>query len=181
MALKSAKLAGLHFDCNAFSKVIDFLNSVEIKGDAASSFTPPSHYAYQPHYLNPPTEHRLAAIGNLSRLFLGYRNDEVLSSVDWFIERGGLPKWGEDGQSADLYYWYYGSLCAHQISGDTWMAWHKALVRVLTLHQIRSGADKGSWPIAGAYSREWGRVGQTALAILCLEIYDRYPRLMPGK
>ena len=179
MALKSAKVAGLHVDSNAFTQLIAFLDSVEIKGDAQTSFTPASRYNYQPGYRNPPAEYRLAAIGNLSRLFLGYHCEDLLSSIDGFIERGGLPKWGEDGQSADLYYWYYATLCALQVGGDTWTVWDKALVRVLSGHQCRTGAEAGSWPVAGAYSREWGRVGQTAFAILCLELWPRHSLLKP--
>lgn len=32
----------------------------------------------------------------------------------------------------------------------------------------------GSWDPVGDYSTEWGRVGQTALSCLCLEVYYRY-------
>jgi hypothetical protein len=39
---------------------------------------------------------------------------------------------------------------------------------------VRQGDDAGSWEPKGPYSNEWGRVGQTALSALCLEVYYRY-------
>ena len=40
-----------------------------------------------------------------------------------------------------------------------------------------TGDDAGSWNPVGQYSAEWGRVGQTALGCLCLEVYYRYQQL----
>lgn len=37
----------------------------------------------------------------------------------------------------------------------------------------RGWGDAGSWDARGNGSREWGRVGQTALACLSMEIYVR--------
>ena len=48
----------------------------------------------------------------------------------------------------------------------------------ITANQIRSGTFtqlRGSWdPGQHPAGREWGRVGETAVSILCLEVYLRY-------
>ena len=174
MALKSAKVCGLRVNPEAFQGIQKFLDSVEIKGDAADNATPASKFSYQPGYMDAPAPYRLNAIGVLSKTFVGYRPDEYLSTVQAFNRDGGLPQWGEDGESSDLYYDYYGTLCNFQLGGDEWTAWQQALRQSLTTRQIHTGVHTGSWPIAGVYAKEWGRVGQTALASLCLGIYSRH-------
>ena len=44
-------------------------------------------------------------------------------------------------------------------------------------NQRQGGPEDGSWDPVGSYSKEWGRVGQTALSVLCLEVYYRYLRM----
>ena len=105
---------------------------------------------------------------------LGWKREELQRGVDWFVGKGGLPDWGINGGSADLHYWYYGSLCTFQQGGDTWTKWNAALQKALVINQRKGGDEDGSWDPIGQYSEYWGRVGQTALACLCLEVYYRY-------
>jgi len=178
MALKSAKMARLDVDPAAFSGAIKFLDSVE-KKDAGpgSGYGPPSHYWYMPDNEHAFTAHRLGAIGNLARQFLGWKRDELQASVEWFVNKGGVPEYGANGEKVDLYYWYYGSMCLFQQGGDIFERWNKAMLGVLVPNQCKQGDDAGSWNPAGDYSTEWGRVGQTALSCLCLEVYYRYKQL----
>jgi hypothetical protein len=171
MALKSAKIAGLKVHESALEGATKFLDSVEIKDGAVSRF------AYQPGIEHPKTDYLLTAIGTLARRFCGRSADESKASVDWFIEKGGVPSWGANGEKVDLYYWYYGSLCAFQQGGDTFRRFYHEMVQSLGKNQCKSGDDAGSWPIVGEYSDEWGRVGQTALGVLSLEAYYRYQLL----
>jgi hypothetical protein len=177
MAMKSAKIAGLHVDPAAFEGAIKFLDSVEIKDAGGDSAYGSSHYAYQPGSEHPTSAHRLTAIGALVRQFCGWKKEQTQGSVDWFVNKGGVPNWGANGESVDLYYWYYGSMCAFQQGGDVWKRWNTGMVKALTENQCKAGDDNGSWPITGDFSSEWGRVGQTALSVLCLEVYYRYERL----
>jgi hypothetical protein len=172
LALKSAKVAGLTVDHCAVEGVLKFLDSVEIKEDAAESFTPPSHYAYQPSNPHSSSVHRLAAVGNTIRYMFGYSRDQLQSSVDWMLDKGGLPDWGAKGESVDLYYWYFGSMCVQQSSDETYRTWSRQLRRVLSEHQVHDGDETGSWPIVGDYSKEWGRVGQCAIACCCVSLFN---------
>ncbi len=174
MQLKSAKLAGLKVDDGSFEGAIRFLDSVEKKGAGGDAgYGPASIYWYQPSNEHSHTAHRLTAIGTLCRQFLGWKEADLAPTVAWFVEKGGVPDgWGE-GQT-DLYYWYYGTLCAYQQGKDVWKKWNAGMKKTLCGNQRLGGDEQGSWDPVGAYSKEWGRVGQTALACLCLEVYYRY-------
>ena len=175
MQLKSARVAGLRVDHTAFEGIIKFLESVERKGDGGDKgYGPASVYGYRPDDPHENTAHRLTAIGNLCRLFLGWKPQDVQASVQWFMDKGGVPAaWG--ASQTDLYYWYYGTLCAFQQGGDVWKKWNTAMKRTLVDNQRRGGGEDGSWDPVGDFAGEWGRVGQTALACMCLEVYYRYP------
>ena len=174
MQLKSAKVSGLRIEDQAFSGILKFLDSVEKKGQGGDKgYGPASVYWYQPSDEHSNTAHRLTAIGNLCRQFLGWKRGELQASVSWFVEKGGVPDgWGEG--KTDLYYWYYGTLCSYQQGGDIWKKWNEAMKKTLCENQRVGGDEDGSWDHVGDYSKEWGRVGQTALACLCLEVYYRY-------
>jgi hypothetical protein len=172
MALKSAKIAGLKVNAMAFDGAIRFIDKVELKNAGGdSAYGPASRYSYTP---GSESNHRRCAIGNLARQFLGWKKEDLQSSVELFVKEGGVPSWGANGESVDLYYWYYGSLCCFQQGGDVWKSWNNGMVKALVDNQCTAGDDAGSWTPVGAFSGEWGRVGQTALGALCLEVYYRY-------
>jgi hypothetical protein len=203
MALKSAKVAGLSVDPASFEGAMKFLDTCELKNCAPhgvdTAYGPPSRYLYQPplnqkgaHDMNggdTPWGHaRTTAIGLLCRQFMGVNKDTLQSSVDLMIELGGVPQWTNDKLAdhdhsfltgkTDLYYWYYGTLCTFQQGGDAWKKWNAGLKKALTENQCKGGGDDdGSWNPVGCFASDWGRVGQTALGALCLEVYYRYARL----
>ena len=178
MALKSAKIAHLNVDPSAIARALRFIDTVEIKDAGGDQgYGGVSHYGYQPGNEHASSTHRLSAIGNLVKIFMGEHVNNVTPSVEWFVNKGGVPSWGANGESVDMYYWYYGSLCTFQCDGDVWNRWNKGMVKALTENQCTAGDDKGSWPIVGEFSSEWGRVGQTALGCLSLEVYYRYDQL----
>jgi hypothetical protein len=170
MALKSAKVAGVHVNPAAFDGVIQFLDSVK-KGD---------EYRYSRDVEQFARPHLLGAIANTCRQFMGWRREELEASVETFIKKGGVPAWGANGESVDLAYWYFGSLCAFQHGGDMWKDWNEALKGALVANQSKQGDDAGSWAPVGLHANDWGRVGQTALACLCLETYYRYLNVQPA-
>ncbi|MEI6232221.1 MAG: prenyltransferase/squalene oxidase repeat-containing protein [Planctomycetota bacterium] len=176
MALKSAKVARLNVNHASFDGAIKFLDSVEHKGTGGDpGYVPPSTYWYTTQAAHEP--HRLSAIGCLCRQYLGWKKDDLQASVEAFVAKGGVPSWGGNGGSVDLYYWYYGTLCTFQQGGDVWTKWNDAMKTALVPNQRKDGDDHGSWDPVGAYANEWGRVGQTALGALCLEVYYRNERL----
>jgi len=173
MALKSAKVSGLKVPAAAFDGAIKFLESVETKNADASGYGA-SRFKYMPDQEHAQSAHRLTAIGTLAHQFLGWKKDELQGSVEWFVNKGGVPNHGVNGEGVDLYYWYYGTLCVFQQGGEVWNKWNAGMLNALAEHQCKLGDDAGSWNPAGEFSSEWGRVGQTALSALCLEVYYRY-------
>ncbi|HYG78073.1 MAG TPA: hypothetical protein VEK08_23910 [Planctomycetota bacterium] len=176
MALKSAKVSALPVPAASIDGAIKFLDSVEKRDNDASGYSA-SQYKYMAGNEHAHTAHRLTAIGTLSRQYLGWKKDELQGSVDWFVNKGGVPNAGANGEGTDLYYWYYGSLCVFQQGGDLWKRWNEGMLKSLLPTQCKHGDDQGSWNPVGDYSSEWGRVGQTALSVLCLEVYYRYDQL----
>jgi hypothetical protein len=174
MQLKSAKVAGLNVDLASFEKVIKFLDSVERKGAGGDvGFGPVSIYSNQPGKEKAEGAHCLTAIGNTARQLLGWRREDLQASVFWFVQKGGIPDaWKEE--RVDLFYWYFGTLCAFQQGGETWKQWNEAMKKTFCDAQRQDGDEKGSWDPIGANAKEWGRVGQTALVTMCLEVYYRY-------
>jgi hypothetical protein len=174
MQIKSAKMAGLQVDPASFDGAVRFLDTVEQKGREGDPYGG-HRYGYTSSSNVSP---RRTAIGCLSRQFLGWKNEELRGGIEWFMQRGGLPQWGANGGSVDLYYWYYATLSTFQHGGEIWNRWNPAMIRALVDNQRLDGDDRGSWDPVGAYAGYWGRAGQTALGALCLEVYYRYPVML---
>ena len=92
----------------------------------------------------------------------------MVESAEYLAER--LP----DASDTNFYYWYYGTLACFQHQGDVWEQWNGAMRKVLLPSQETSGRRAGSWTPEGNWADAAGRVVQTALATLCLEVYYRY-------
>ena len=92
-----------------------------------------------------------------------------------FIARQ-LPDWDDE---PNTYLWYYATLALFQHQGEEWRQWNEALKEQLLEHQHKTGRMAGSWDTTDRWSRLGGRVYQTALCTLMLEVYYRYlPRYM---
>ncbi len=194
MALKSAKVAGLHVDPHSLEGAARFIDSVQFKApdpevvpgyDAA--YGPIHGYSYMPlGQTIVPGVGRMKltmgsdcchTIGNLCRIFMGGKLEDLKPSITYFVKKFGAPEPGKE----HLYYWYYGTLCTFQAGGDVWKEWNEGMQKSLLPTQMMIGENAGSWLPTGDYSAMWGRVGQTALSTLCLEVYYRYARLSDTK
>jgi hypothetical protein len=120
----------------------------------------------------------LTAVGVLVRMHTGEsprKSEMIRKGAARMLECP--PEWNERTGTIDMYYWYYGSLAMFQIGGDAWKAWNKAMKAAIVHHQRMDGDQMGSWDPVGVWGREGGRVYSTALMVLTLETYYRYPRL----
>ncbi len=91
-----------------------------------------------------------------------------------------LPRWSPP--SVDFYYWYHGSVVAHDVGGEFYGAWRAALVAALLPSQ-RGGATicaRGSWDPVDPWGTEGGRAYSTALAVLALEACGADPADRPA-
>lgn len=124
--------------------------------------------------------HTPTAIAAMCRLWCG----GVPPRAEWNDVAAALaaipPAWpdavGAEPSPADLYYWYYASLAMFQAGGEAWTTWNAAVIRTLLTRQATTGSEAGSWPTDDAWGFAGGRVQTTALAVLILQTYYRYPR-----
>jgi len=61
-----------------------------------------------------------------------------------------------------------------QLGGPAWTSWNERIAGWV----VETQDVGGSWPSAGRFGPAGGRVAATALAVLTLEIYYRYPRFL---
>lgn len=89
------------------------------------------------------------------------------------------PKTG----SVDYCYWHWGTQAVFQADapdGKSWKAWNDAVKSALIPLQITKarGCEAGSWdPALDPWGAEGGRIYATALNVLTLETYYRFPRV----
>ncbi len=161
MALESARRCGVEIDPAVIDGARAWL-------DGVSTPAARGRYAYQRGM--PPTM-SMTAEGMFVQQLLGLgREDARMRESAAFLLREP-PEWQRD---ANTYGWYYATLALYQHGGQEWKSWNGALVRELLAAQRRDGAAAGSWDPADQWSDIGGRVYQTALCTLSLEVYYRY-------
>lgn len=161
MALKSARMAGIDIPQSDFDAASDWL-------DRVSSDSRPGLYAYLPRRRPTPA---MTAEGMFVQQLLGRSRDEarMVQSAD-FVARQ-VPDWPSH---VNTYYWYYATLALFQHQGEHWRRWNQAVTEQLLEHQHRDGPSAGTWDPVGEWAPVGGRVYQTALCTLMLEVYYRY-------
>ncbi len=166
MALKSAQSAGVDVPEEALDVAARWLERV-------SQGTSRGLYAYQP---GKKYTRSMTAEAMFVQQLLGRDRGELrMQTSARFIARE-LPDWDDE---PNTYLWYYATLALFQHQSDEWRRWNDALKEQLLEHQHTSGKSAGSWDTTDRWSRLGGRVYQTALCTLMLEVYYRYlPRYM---
>jgi WD40 repeat protein len=166
MALRSATKAGIEIPEQIFDYAGQWLDQVRIEGNSGL-------YAYQPG--DPPT-FSMTAEAMFVRQLLGAEPDDssMHRSVVYLLDE--KPEWDS---RANTYGWYYATLALFQHQGEAWKAWNEHIKDVLVGAQYSEGPARGSWPVADRWSRIGGRIYQTAICTLSLEVYYRYlPRFV---
>jgi hypothetical protein len=157
MALKSGQAAKLRVDRDTFSKVHRFLNSVQTNNGA--------NYGYTGQQPNRPGT---TAIGLLCRMYMGWKRDRkgMPQGIAFLSKRGPARD--------DSYYNYYASQVLHHWGGAEWKRWNDQLRPQLVEAQVRTGPATGSWNPVDRHAGQGGRIYETALSIMTLEVYYRH-------
>jgi hypothetical protein len=180
MQLKSAKVAGLHFDhASIYGHVSDWLDKLKrgekgAKGDAPYG----NHrYAYAAGDARPSVANTSMAL--VCRLFMGMPAQELADGGEYLMTE--TPEWeAKNGATCaprgacPHYYWYYGTLSMFQMGGAHWKKWNESLQKTLVPNQRKDGDFAGSWDLLGSDGPFAGRAYTTAMGALCLEVYYRY-------
>ncbi len=157
-ALKSAQLTRkLKVPAATIGKSTFYLNSVQAEGGAK--------YGYEAPGATPS----MTAVGLLCRMYLGWtpKTPALQKGVEFIGQVGPSP--------GDLYYNYYATQVMHHWGGDLWTKWNSVMRDRLVKSQIQEGDDAGSWKPGGDHGAgPGGRLYQTCLSVMTLEVYYRH-------
>ena len=121
-------------------------------------------------YLTPGKEPTGTAIGLLCRMYTGWRREDrpLIKGVRWLSLRGPAK--------IDMYYNYYATQVLHHWGGSDWHQWNRQMRHQLLTTQAREGHESGSWFFKDEHqaSVKGGRLYNTCMAIMTLEVYYRY-------
>jgi len=157
MALQSAKAGGISVSPDTFSDVKKFLNSVEAEDGVYYGYTRPQS-----------GRATTTAVGLLCRMYLGWRREK--SQLKKGVEY--LSKVGPSHE--DIYYNYYATQVLYHWDGELWDKWNRQMREFLVETQIKDGPGAGSWDVTDPHGSMGGRLYQTALSMLTLEVYYRH-------
>jgi hypothetical protein len=156
MALKCGQMAKLKVPSASIYLVTRFLDHVQAESGA--------RYGYMTPVPKPTT----TSIGLLSRMYTGWRREHpaLIAGI------GHLTQWGPSAD--DIYYDYYATQAIHHWEGPEWDAWNAKMRDFLVRAQATAGHEAGSWYFRGGHGDKGGRLYNTAMAIMTLEVYYRY-------
>ena len=157
MALQSAKAGRIKVQSDTVRDVKEFLNSAQVAGGA--------QYAYMP---GQGAKDSMTAVGLLCRIYLGWKreNPALKAGVEHLSKVGPQP--------GRIYYNYYATQVLHHWGGDLWDQWNLRMRDELVSTQVKSGPGAGSWDFRDDHGSQAGRLYQTTLSLLTLEVYYRH-------
>jgi hypothetical protein len=165
MALRSGRLAGLTVSKRTITDCVKFLDSVAMTEDGTL-------YCYMPGWRVSPS---MTAEALLCRQYLGWDKDTPA-----LVKGAGLVAAHlRESRERNIYYWYYATQLLHNMKGKDWEEWNERVRENLIGTQVAgSGCDRGSWDPLSPQADQWGsrggRLFQTSLSVLTLEVYYRY-------
>jgi len=159
MTVESARRAGIEVSHETIRDAEAWLAYVTVA---------PGRYAYARDGA-PSVE--MTAEAMFVRQLVGHSRAEPMMGRSADYVANALPKWS---QGAPTHHWYYATLALFEHQGDAWNRWNRALAPELLAHQRRDGPAAGSWDPHDRSSKLGGRIYQTAVCALSLEVYYRY-------
>ncbi len=163
MGIKSGQMAGLKVPNPTLSGAEKWLDSCATSDKGGYG------------YVGPQETPTMSAVGLLCRQYLGWspRNPGLLNGV------ARLSKY-PPGTINSMYYYYYATQVMHHMGGESWANWNPKMRDLLVNSADQGRANKhphqiGSWgPEGDAHGAQGGRIMQTSLSLLTLEVYYRH-------
>jgi hypothetical protein len=156
MALKSGHMAYLQIPPLTIQKAYKYLDTVQANNGA--------NYGYA----TPGTGQATTAIGLLCRMYFGWDKEHpaLKRGVEWISGQGPSPD--------NAYYNYYATQVMRHYEGELWEKWNAVMRDQLIRSQSTEGHQQGSWPASGGAHEKGGRLYETAMATMVLEVYYRH-------
>ncbi len=157
MALQSAKAGGITVAPDSFSDARKFLNKVQADDGV--------YYGYTDSQKGRATT---TAVGLLCRMYLGWKREkpQLKQGVEFLSGLGPSRE--------DIYFNYYATQVMHHWDGELWDKWNVRMRDQLVETQVKEGPGAGSWDTTDPHKDAGGRIYQTALSLLTLEVYYRH-------
>jgi hypothetical protein len=167
MALKSGQMSGLNIPTATLRGATKWLDSCETSDKGGFG------------YIGPADSPTTSAVGLLCREYLGAppRHPSLINGVKKLQRYLPAP-------SPNIYYEYYATQVMHHVGGDAWDLWNKGpggkngMRDILVARQQNDQSKNdtyGSWGPAGdPHGTQGGRIMQTSLSLLTLEVYYRH-------
>jgi hypothetical protein len=133
---------------------------------------------YQPPKLYTPA---MPAVNLISRIWLGKTRAHPMCIGNANQMLAHIPGYGTGLEKEYAFYpytWYYGSLAMYQMGGEFWSTWRKKCIDDVLANQNKEGHLRGSWSTPRGELEaglNGGRMFCTAMGILTLETFYRYP------
>jgi len=163
MALMAAKKAGMKVPAKTLEGVMHYLDSVQVDGDG--------RYGYESQ--KKTYKGSVSAMALLCRMYLGWDRDDG-------DMRSGVALLDKAGPWDNLYTTYFATQVMRNWGGKEWARWNDRLRDELVATQVADGPGLGSWkPRTGMHTKQGGRLLETCLATLTLEVYYRYKPVLP--
>lgn len=165
MALHSARWAYIRVPQDVIAKSTDYLNSASRSIGGSLNVG----YGYQP---GRPATITMTAEGLLCRVLNGmpFESPEIQDGAKLLAKDENLPR----SANENIYYYYYATQFMHHVGGPSWHRWNNIMRDYLIRTQVGRGKDTGSWEPDKAWGDEGGRIYQTSLSLLTLEVYYRH-------
>ena len=156
MALKSGHMAYLQVPPLIVQRAYKYLDTVQANNGA--------NYGYA----TPGTGQATTAIGLLCRMYFGWDKEHpaLKRGVDWISRQGPSAN--------NVYYNYYATQVMRHYEGELWEKWNTVMRDQLIRSQSTKGHQEGSWPAEGGAHAKGGRLYETAMSIMVLEVYYRH-------
>lgn len=176
MAIKSAKLSGLDYQKKTIKLTEKFLDSVSISYGACYGYTDPPTRNGDGSF--PSRRAGCTSVGLLCRMYMGWdREHQGLSEgVAWLTKMGPSVGSKQRPQAVNMYYNYYATQVLKHYGGQEWKKWNGVMRDFLVESQETEGTKKGSWHWGSKNhaAESGGRLYQTAMATMTLEVYYRF-------
>ena len=167
MALKSGQMAKIAIPSPTINLAQKFLDSVQFQKGA--------RYGYQSPMPRAKAQETTTAVGLLCRMYTGWRRDRPAL----YQGVGFLNRWGPS--KTDMYYNYYATQVLHHWEGPEWQTWNRRMRDYLVATQAMTSHEAGSWYFPDRYGDHGGRLYNTAMVLMTLEVYYRYMPLYGQK
>jgi hypothetical protein len=167
-ALKAAKMGGFKHPG------LDRAMRLAVKGMQKNAH-PQGGFGY-----TTPGRGGLTGVGVLCMQLLGAGGESEARRGLQYLDQQATLNWREPWGASPVYYWYYTTQAKFHAGGAAWAKWNphfaRELVRAQTVLKGESadGKDMGYWDSPGAKEHSDGRVQDTCLSTLQLEVYYRY-------